>query len=297
MIDYSKISDIFCLVDEFCKDFEKTTRPFLIGSISKRPPTMSKSEVISICLLFHLSGFRCFKHFYKFYVQKHMQGEFPATVSYNRFVELSQSVLMPMTIFLKTCCLGQCTGISFVDSTPIRVCNNKRIKRNRVFKGIAQVGKSMMGWFYGFKLHIVINDRGEILNFSITQANVDDRQPLKNESFLKAVFGKLFADKGYISEELAKILFVSDVHLITSIRNNMKNSLMTMSDKIMLRKRSVIETVNDELKNICQVEHSRHRSFANFISNMIAGLIAYSFFPKKPSIAYQKVYSNQICAF
>ncbi len=297
MIDFNKISDIFCLVDEFCKDFDETTAPFILGRPSKRPPVMSKSEVISICMLFHLSGFRCFKHFYLFYVQRHMQGEFPQTVSYNRFVELSQSVLMPMTIFLKTCCLGVCSGISFVDSTPIRVCNNKRIKRNKVFKGIAEVGKSTMGWFYGFKLHIVINDRGEILNFAITQANVDDREPLKNESFLKAVFGKLFADKGYISEKLTNILFVNDIHLVTSIRNNMKNSLMTMSDKILLRKRSVIETVNDELKNICQLEHSRHRSFANFIANIVAGLIAYSFLPKKPSISYQAVSSNQLVAF
>lgn len=297
MIDFNKISDIFCLVDEFCKDFDNTTQSFVLGRASKRPPVMSKSEVISICLLFHLSGFRCFKHFYIYYIQRHMQQEFPKTVSYNRFVELSQSVLMPMTIFLKTCCLGNCSGISFVDSTPIRVCNNKRIKRNKVFKGIAEVGKSTMGWFYGFKLHIVINDRGEILNFAITQANVDDREPLKNEGFLKAVFGKLFADKGYISEKLVSILFVNDIHLVTSIRNNMKNSLMTMSDKILLRKRSVIETVNDELKNICQIEHSRHRSFANFISNIVAGLIAYSFFPKKPSISYQAIKSNQITAF
>jgi hypothetical protein len=279
MIDFNKITDIFCVVDEFCKDFDATTEPFLLGKPSKRPLVMSKSEVISICLLFHLSGFRCFKHFYMFYVQRHMQQEYPNTVSYNRFVELSQSVLMPMTIFLKTCCLGLCTGISFVDSTPIRVCNNKRIKRNKVFKGIAETGKSTMGWFYGFKLHIVINDKGEILNFSITQANVDDREPLKNESFLRAVFGKLFADKGYISEKLTNILFVNDIHLITNIRNNMKNSLMTMNDKIMLRKRSVIETVNDELKNICQIEHSRHRSFTNFITNLIAGLIAYAFLP------------------
>ena len=297
MTRYTKISDIFCLVDEFCKDFDKTTRPFLLGKPSKRPLVMSKSEVISICLLFHLSGFRCFKHFYLFYLQRHMQREFPKTVSYNRFVELSQEVLLPMAVFLKTCCLGTCTGISFVDSTPVRVCHNKRIKRNKVFKGIAEVGKSTMGWFYGFKLHIVIGDKGEILNFAITQANVDDREPLKKEGFLKAVFGKLFADKGYISEKLANILFVNDIHLVTSIRNNMKNSLMTMNDKIMLRKRSVIETVNDELKNICQIEHSRHRSFTNFIANLIAGLIAYSFLPKKPSINYQTVRSDQITAF
>lgn len=297
MIDYDKITDIFCVIDEFCQNFKANTENFILGNKPKRPPRMSESEVICILTLFHLGGFRCLKHFYLFYVQRHMQEEFPSTVSYNRFVELSQSVVMPMTIFLKTCCLGSCTGISFVDSTPIRVCNNKRIKRNKVFKGIAQVGKSTMGWFYGFKLHIVINDKGEILNFAITQANVDDREPLKNEGFLKAVFGKLFADKGYISEKLANILFVNDIHLITSIRNNMKNSLMTMSDKILLRKRSVIETVNDELKNMCQVEHSRHRSFTNFIANTIAGLIAYAFLPKKPAIKYQTNNSRQITAF
>ena len=252
MICFDKITEIYSLVDEFCKNFEEQTAPFLLGNKSKRPPKMTTSEVITITLLFHLSGFRTFKHFYLFYVQKHMQSEFPQTVSYNRFVELQQSCLMKMTIFAKTCCLGKCTGINFVDSTPIRVCKNKRITSNKVFKNLAETGKSTTGWFHGFKLHIVINDKGEILSFCITQANVDDREPLKNESFLKAVFGKLYADKGYISQKLQQLLFVDGIHLITNIRNNMKNSLMTRADKILLRKRSVIETVNDELKNICR---------------------------------------------
>lgn len=297
MINFDKVTDIFCLVDEFCNNFDNYTKDFILGKSSKRPPVMSKSEVITITILFHLSGFRCFKHFYIYYVQKHMQNDFPNTVSYNRFTELMQSNILPLTMFLKTCCLGKCTGISFVDSTPIRVCKNKRIKRNKVFKDIAHVGKSTMGYFYGFKLHIVINDKGEILSFTITQANVDDREPLKNESFLKNIFGKLFGDKGYISKELTKILFVDGIHLITSIRNNMKNSLMDMCDKINLRKRSVIETVNDELKNMCQVEHSRHRSIGNFFTNLIGDLIAYSFFPKKPSISYNVINTSQLQLF
>lgn len=297
MIYFDKITDIFCIVDEFCSNFDKTTQPFLLGKTSKRPPIMSKSEVITIYLLFHLSGFRCFKHYYIYYVQKHMQDEFPRTVSYNRFLELMQSVLLPMTIFAKTCCLGNCTGISFVDSTPIQVCKAKRIKRNKVFKDFATTGKSTIGWFDGFKLHIVINDKGEILSFAITQANVDDREPLKNEGFLKSIFGKLFGDKGYISDKLQQLLFVDGIQLITSIRNNMKNSLMEMNDKILLRKRSVIETVNDELKNICQVEHSRHRSVANFLTNLIAGIIAYHFLPKKPSLRYEVLKNNQLAIF
>src|SRR5690606_14052061 len=152
-------------------------------------------------------------------------------------------------------------------------------------------------WFSGFKLHIVINDKGELLSFAITRANVDDRKPQKNEGFLRAIFGKLFADKGYISEKLQQLLFVDGIQLITSIRNNMKNSLMTMSDKILLRKSSLIETVNDELKNICQVEHSRHRSVVNFVINMIAAIIAYHFFPKKHALKYETVKTSQLAIF
>lgn len=297
MINYDKITEIFCVVDEFCKEFEKVTQSFILGNKPKRPPKMSSSEVISIALFFHLSGFRCFKHFYIFYVQRHMTAEFPKTVSYNRFTELMQANLMTMTMFAKTCCLGTCTGISFVDSTPIRVCSNKRIKRNKVFKDLATVGKSTVGWFYGFKLHIIINDKGEIISFCVTQAHVDDRDPLKNEGFLKKIFGKLFADKGYISKQLFDALFIDDIHLVTSIRNNMKNSLMTMSDKLILRKRSIIETVNDELKNICQVEHSRRRSFGNFLTNLISAIIAYNFLPKKPSLKYETISNKDLTLF
>ena len=297
MIIYSKVTEIFCLVDEFCKEYTEIVDKALIGNKAKRPSIMSQSEIITIAIIFQLSGFRTFKHFYVFYVKTHMKNDFPSTVSYNRFTELMQENLMAMTLFLKTCCLGDCSGISFIDSTPVRVCKNKRIHNHKVFKGIATTGRSTIGWFHGFKLHIIINDKGEILNFTITQANVDDRQPLKKERFLDKIYGKLFADKGYIGKDLMQMLFVDGVHLITSGRNNMKNSLMTMSDKILLRKCSVIETVNDELKNICQIEHSRHRSFGNFLVNIIAGLITYSFLPKKPSIKYQTVKTNQITLF
>ena len=133
---------------------------------------------------------------------------------------------MAMTLFLNTCCLGDCSGISFIDSTTVRVCMNECIHNHKVFKGIDNTGESTMGWFHGFKLHIIINDKGEILNLTITQANVNDRQPLKQEHFLDKIYGKLFADKGYIRKKLMQMLFVDGVHVITSVRNNMKNSLM-----------------------------------------------------------------------
>jgi len=292
-----KITEIFYLTDEFCKDFDKTISKHTLGNEPRRKPKMSQSEVITIMILFHFGSFKNMKHFYEYFVKQHLKSEFPQTVSYNRFVELMQSVILPMTIFLKTCCLGNCTGISFVDSTSVSVCKNKRIPRHKVFDGIAQRGKTTMGYFYGFKLHFIINDKGEILSFVITPGNVDDREPLKNKKFIEKIKGKLYADKGYISQKITEVLFVDGLHLITHIRNNMKNVLMEMKDKILLRKRSVIETINDELKNICSIEHSRHRSFENFITNLVSGLIAYCFFSKKPAIKYETIQTDQLVLF
>jgi hypothetical protein len=301
-ITNDKITEIFYLADDFCKNFY----PFLdkqsltdntIKKVVRKRPILSHSEIITIMIMFHYGAFRNFKHFYLLYVQKHLQSYFPKTVSYNRFVELMEKEALTLTLLIQMCCLGESTGISYVDSTPIRVCKNKRIKNNKVFKGLAEVGKSTMGWFYGFKLHLIINDKGEILNFVITPGNTDDREPLKNRNFIKKIRDKLYGDKGYISSKLTELLFVDGIHLITGIRNNMKKTLMELKDRILLRKRSVIETVNDELKNICQIEHSRHRSFTNFITNLLAGIAAYCFFPKKPAIHFDLENSNQLVLF
>lgn len=203
-----------------------------------------------------------------------------------------------MAVFLQLCCLGKCTGVSFIDSTPIRVCHIKREFQHKTFKGLATKGQCSIGWFFGFKLHIVINDKGEILDFLFTQGNVDDREPLKNKNFHDKIFGKLFGDKGYISQTLFDELFIDGIHLITKIRKNMKNSLMLLQDKVLLRKRALIETVNDELKNICQIEHTRHRSLENFLSNLLSGLIAYSFLDKKPKLNLEEIINEkQICTF
>ena len=182
------------------------------------------------------------------------------------------------------------TGISFVDATSIRVCHNKRIRRNRVFAGLARRGKTTAGWFYGFKLHLIVNDRGEILSFLLTPGNVADVSVL--EKLARGIFGKLFGDKGYISAKIAKQLFEQGLRLFTTLRSNMKQKLMSMQDRILLRKRLIIETINDQLKNISQIEHTRHRTVENFLVNLLAGLAAYSNQPKKPSL---NLYKQLIC--
>ena len=194
-----------------------------------------------------------------------------------------------MIVFIKKVLLGKCTGISFVDSTPLRVCRNQRIHIHKTFKGIAQRGKCSMGWFFGFKLHLICNEKGELLNFMITPGDVDDRKPFEYKAFVEFIYGKLVGDKGYIGKRLFERLFVDGIQLITKLKSNMKGALMSVSDKLLLRKRAIIETVNDELKNIAQVEHSRHRSFGNFVVNLLGGIAAYCYFPKKPSIRVQTV--------
>ena len=291
------ITEIFVSIDDFYQEFTKEMAKRQLCATKKkrnRAFTMSPSEVMTIMVLFHLSNFKSIKHFYLFYVREYLKAEFPRTVSYNRFTELMQSVLFPLTIYLKTQQMGRCSGISFVDSTPLRVCHNRRIHSHKTFAGIAQRGHCSIGWFFGFKLHVIINDKGELLNFVITQANTDDREPLVAGKMLKNIWGKLFGDKGYLSKQLFETLFVSGIHLITKIRNNMKNTLMNVNDKILLRKRALVESVNDELKNICQIEHSRHRSFVNFLTNLLAGLTAYTFLPKKPAIRCDFQFSNQL---
>ena len=163
------------------------------------------------------------------------------------------------------------------------MCLNQRIHNHKVFAGLAKRGHTSIGWFYGFELHLVLNDQGELLQVCLTPGHVDDRQPVPR--LVKRLFGKLFGDKGYLSQSLAQYLReLFDLQLITKLRSNMKNQLMHWTDRILLRRRAIVETIIDQLKNISQIEHSRHRSPVNFVVNVVAGLIAYMWQPKKPTI-------------
>jgi hypothetical protein len=278
------ILPVFCDIDDFCLFFEPCWKQQLLVATTRqrhRRSTLCLSEVMTIIVLFHSSGYRNFKTFYTQHVLQHMAGAFPRLVSYNRFVELMPSALVPLGAYLQSR-KGGCSGISFIDSTSLKVCHNRRIHSHKVFAGCARRGKTSVDWFYGFKLHLVTNDCGELLSIRLTPGNVDDRRPVPE--MVKGMFGKLFGDKGYVSQPLFETLFEREVQLVTKLKSKMKNRLMLMFDKIMLRKRAIIESINDQLKNISQIEHTRHRSIANFLVNLLAGLIAYTHREKKPSL-------------
>ena len=275
---------LFCNVDDFWQVFQTRWSGTMLtpGAGQRvRRPRLSPSEIMTILIHFHQSHYRTFKAYYTEYVLIHCRSEFPALVSYNRFVELTPAVIVPLSAYLQQR-QGKCTGLAFVDATAIKVCHNKRIPRHKVFAGIAARGKTTMGWFYGFKLHLIVNDRGEILACRLTPGNIDDRKPLPY--LAKTLFGKLCGDKGYISQPLFDQLLAQGLVLITPRRKNMQKRLMPPEDQLLLRKRSIIETINDQLKNISQIEHTRHRSIANFLVNLVCGLIAYCCQEKKPSL-------------
>jgi transposase len=275
----------FCDIDDFCQHLRAVSSPLLPASGGKkkasRVASLAVSEILTILVFFHASHYRTFKHFYQGQMLGPGRAEFLRLPSYTRFVELIPLTLLPLCAYLRTR-QGQPTGIQFIDSLPIRVCHNRRIASHRVFAGLAQRGKGSLGWFYGFKLHLVINEQGEVLGLALTPGNTDDRRPAAK--LVRQLWGKLFADRGYLSQELFEQLWSQGLQLITKVKRNMKNKLMPLLDKVLLRQRALIECVNDQLKNISQIEHTRHRSAVNGIVNMLAAVVAYTFQPKKPAL-------------
>jgi hypothetical protein len=281
----SSLEELFCHIDDFCQVFEPKWRAQQLGSGLKRrnrSHSLSLSEIMTILVSFHQQSYRNFKHFYQKFVAVHWQEAFPGLPSYQRFNEWLASTLIPLCVYLKHC-LGRCTGVSFIDATSLEVCHNRRISQHRVFKGLAARGKTSVGWFYGFKLHLVVSESGELLSFTVTPGNWDDRKPVPD--LLAGLVGKVFGDRGYVSKDLAETLRKQwGIEFFAKAKRNMHNKLMRLTDKLLARKRSIVETIIDQLKNISQIEHSRHRSPVNFMVNLLCGLIAYCHQPKKPSL-------------
>lgn len=291
LLDSHTLTELFCKVDDFCQREEAAKQtaspsiPLLQPMIRRRNRLRSlcESEILTLLIAFHQSNYRTFKAFYTGHVCLYWKKEFPGLVSYQRFIEWMPSTLAPLLEYLRSL-FAKCSGITFVDSTDLPVCDNHRIHQHKVFTGLAKRGKTSTGWFFGFKLHLVIDEQGQLLNISLTAGNVDDRVPVPK--FAKNLFGKLVGDKGYLSAKLSEQLLTENkVHLLTKLRDKMKSVALTnLWDNLLLRKRAVIESVVDQLKNISQVQHTRHRSVNGFLVNLVSALIAYCHQPKKPSL-------------
>lgn len=275
----------YCEVDDYYKGNKSqllSRRSLMCKTIRSRTSRLTESEIVTILLCYQRSGFRNFKRYYE-HLSKYHRAYFPDLVSYNRFLEIQGKALILLSGFLGSK-RGKCTGISFIDSTSLAICNVKRCSKSQVFKGLAAKGRSSKGWFHGFKLHLVINHHGEILAANVTSGNPHDLVP--TEGLAKRLFGKL-GDKGYLSKTLFEKLFDRGVQLFSGIRKTMKNKLLKPYDALLMKKRSLIETVNNTLKNTFHVEHPRYRSLTSLFINILSALSAYTLSLKNPYIIHE----------
>ena len=288
---------LFCEIDDFfsrtCEHraeyhLQQAEPPETRG----RPRRLHPSEIMTILIGFHRSTYRTFKDYYQRHVCVYLRWAFPNLVSYTRFVEVKKEVLECLSLYLYTR-LGSCDGISFIDSTKLPVCHNHRIPSHRVFAKEAERGKTSMGWFYGFKLHWVISSTGERLGVELTPGNIDDRAPVA--AWVELLWGKLYGDRGYISAPLRQQLASEDVDLLYKVRKNMDSLPLSETDEVLLKKRTLIESVIRELKSQTQVEHTRHRSLLNFQVNVVSALIAYTYLEKKPSLNLRDLREIKAC--
>ena len=285
-----QLISIFCFVDEFCKKILPEFRKNLIGDgrkIRVRTDCLSESEIITILIWFNLSGFNCFKHFYLSY-QQNLRQFFPRIPCYERFVILQKKSFVMTNILLKfLTSSSRKTDVYYIDSTFLEVCKNQRIYRHKTFKGLAARGVSSCGWFYGFKLHLITNHLGEVVSFAITRGNISDQNLTKKLS--KNLRGFLFGDKGYLSAKTTAELLKHGLQLITKVRQNMKPKSISESNKFLLRRRGIIETIFGQLKDFRHLVHTKYRSKINYFTNVLSSLLAYMLNPSKPRIDLNRI--------
>ena len=281
-----RLVETFCAVDDFCKAFLPHWEAHLIrnGTTPRGPaPGLCVSEIITILLMLHGSGSKYLKSFYNGVVGEVLRRYFPKMPCYERFVTLQPNVLVPLLGFLLSR-RGQRTGIYYIDSTALAVCHNRRIGRHKTFAGLAARGKTSMGWFFGFKLHLVFNHLNEIVAVKLTPGNVYDGTPV--EQLTRHLTGKLFGDKGYLGKKRAAALLKRGLVLLTKVRKNMKALPLTLTDKLLLNARHMVETIIGHIKAFSSLNLPKHRAPINAFLHLLAALTAYQLNPLKPAASF-----------
>lgn len=293
LISQEKLIEIFVTVDDFIQPFEKALAARSLAQprgSTTRQPDLASSEIITLLVYYHHSGYKNFQYYYERLVLTQLKTYFPRLVSYHRFLELLPRHFMPLQALARYLSQSNArTGCYFIDSKKLAVCHNKRIHNHRVFAQLAERGMSSTGWFYGLKMHLVINELGQIINFCITAGNVADQNPKVLRQLLRGLKGRCYGDKGYLSG-LFEEFYEQGLRLVTKVKRKMRNQLVELDDKLRLKKRGLIESVNDILTSVQDVEHTRHRSPINALVHTLAGLIGYHFYDTKPCIFVKPVH-------
>ena len=296
-MDYTQLTSIFCQIDDFCKEFDTYISHYLLVDSTRnsgaRGPSccLNNSEIMTILVFFQSSGWRHFKGFYNHFIKIYFKDAFPTLPSYQRFIEIMKRVALHLMLFSQMNS-GKRTGIYYIDSTCLPTCHLKRSSQHRTFDHVAEYGRTSIGWFFGLKLHLVINHQGELIAFKMTRGNVSDITV--SESLLKTLQGVAFGDKGYIGKRIFDTLFNKGLKLITRTRKNMKKKPLTAIEKQLLNQRGIIETVINHFKHHFHIWHTRHRSIVNAMLHLMAGIAAYTIEPLKISAIKSLANSNCI---
>lgn len=283
---FDRLVEVFCEVDDFCKAFEVQREAHLIGCGEKPrgpEPGLCDSEIITMLLMLHSSGYKYLKNFYNGPMGEVLRRYFPGMPCYERFVTLQKRAFVPLMFFMPSR-MGTKTGIYYIDSTALPVCHNRRIQRHKTFAGLAARGKTTMGWFFGFKLHLVFNELNEIVALKMTTGHVSDTKPVP--ALTEGLVGKLFGDKGYIGKKLAEELLRRGLALFTRVRKNMKSLPITMADKLLLNGRNMAETIIRKIKAFSSLNLPGHRLPINGFLHILAAVTACQINPVKPDLAY-----------
>jgi hypothetical protein len=240
---------------------------------------LADSEIMTILVLYHSSRFKYVKAFYEGIVLALLRPAFPKAPCYARFIALTNPVWVPLTVFLLTR-RGRRTGIYSIDSTPLAICHNRRIGRHEVFADLAARGKTSLGWFFGFKLHLVFNHERQIVALKLAPGNVNDTTPVPD--LTQDLIGKLFGDKGYVGKDLAQSLLRRGLALMTRVRRNMKQLPVSFLDKALLNARNIVETIIGHIKEFSSLRLPKHRSVFDAFTHIIATVVAYQINPLPP---------------
>lgn len=281
------MAQIFVDTDDLYKAFIAWSRTHTMGRLlmpKRRTTNLCPAEVATICIAYHLSGYKCFEYYYRDCLLVRYLSCFPQAPSYKRFVALIIRVLpLLVLLLLYKCAQSVRTGYYFIDSKKLEVCHIRRELSHQVFNGLARKGKGSMGWFYGLKLHLVINHLGQVVRCIITPGNVADNNQALLRHMLHGLSGRCAGDKGYQSA-LFEEFCTSGLLLLVRPKKNMRQLPALPADMRLLRQRPLIESFNDILATVCDVEHSRHRNPYHELANIIAAVIAYQYIPLKPHI-------------
>ena len=276
--EWETLYHIFDQIDNLLKTMSASLKRKLLSDLRPkggRPSGLSLQAILAFGIFRFATGVKDVKHYHRKLLSSYSKelGRIPNYGNFNALMNQATPYVIFLLQWICYCHQSAGGGLYFMDSTPMKVCENKRIFDHKVCEDMAQRGKSSMGWFFGFKLHVVCDSLGRLVSLLITPGNTDDRKfALK---LLKGLRGLCVADAGYVSKKLMQELYQQGLLLLTDVRNSMKR-LMSETQHGLLKLRQRIEGVFSCLKHRLKAEASIARSPLGYLSRCLYACLTFA---------------------